>query len=1452
MEITKLFIPMLVLGLLTIIQNCINVGKGRRARQAALPVVAVIFAVVAMIVAYGYHEELHKAFLKSDDDMMKYASVAVINMAIAGVFILVKMVATPILTSIWSNNDLIEMTSTGFYAYDEQYDEWFLKPTWVGFKKYVKAIVAGAVIAIGGYLGLMWQLGEESALWAVVFPACALVVLNEIFNFVNGQTKTEWEHSILGEDADARRVSNYYKVREVLEKILPEPLLAAHTGMEYGGKKTPADLIEDLSKSDDKTDRLVAEYFTIDERYMEADTDCVQATLQLMKRGNVVFLNPFYRDMSLYITLPLTNALLSGRKCLVITGRKNNSEDVKNWLAETLSEYSHMRSLWRVELLDGNEPDCEVGVISFPQIYDNAVVNANREFFKETDFVLMIEPSLIVNTGQVGLSIIAQEMQHSGVKPVYCICDRNAQGIVDTMSHLLRSEFTNVVAPPVPRCIYTGMSWDADGDFMRQSLFDKQTKYLGNGVELAAIAVKNQVPQVTWYCETKAPIRDIKWLAGQHHPTICRYMNQPAQQKSLYEKINFVPNLWSTEKAKEQFIIAEDEFCNMFNTLRAFLSRGTNQSFVNVLSENYLLRDYMRCNRQMFMADPNAIPSVVPDYAKTERNTLIKLILLMALRPVTDAEIIEEFHLVGIETDDPFETLTKMLRKYTFADNSVFTVQSIRSEVDALTTMSTCQYTISKEAFEENFAESLKNAYFILEDEKQQQGYIDAKLFSHVTQIILPGQFVTYDGKYYMAKHVSPQSGVVLRRASDLYDGRKYYRQVRKYHIDENHQGNILAIRNVMDVEIASIQYDFDVTTTGYLEMKDNHDLRSARLIDFASDPNAENYTRKYHNKTVLRIKLPETNENIRFTICLLLSEIFRSVFPDGHPYLAVMAKRPDDIEGMLNYMVYPVSGGIEDDYIYIVEDSDIDLGLIEAVERNLMKLMETVADFLDWHFDKMRETAAKDPVPESINYVREKEEEKKRSLFGRLAQRIRRIIGKKDDEEEKPLPDSPDIPADPENTPVKEEPKEAPSDVPAETPAEVPAEEKPQEEAPSEEGAITEDAEDEPKHPVIEKTEDKGETDTVIEGEEEAEEEENTEIPVAAIEEAPVEVDSDDADPEFIHVDGTDDIFDEDDVPVDNTLIEAQLQAAGIKPIELSRYQKECYLKFGFEEIDDRLRIDDVRQYLRVRGWSDNSLTKARTRDVLAKNELDLDAVNHCDFCSLPLSGVSYEVLNDGRVRCNDCSASAISTVEEFRKLFWQALEMMEAFYGIRYRVPIKVSMADARTVNKGAGAIFKPSTGVAGRVLGYAQQRWGKYSLIIENGSPRLAATDTMVHEMTHIWQYLNWDNKQVLQIYGMGCPECTALARLIVYEGMAMWSAIQYLYLIGETYYASQQEAIALRRNDVYGVGFKLYCEQYPLMRDSAVIKYSPFTSFPTIDPEKVKAIIKASCTEEQCKC
>lgn len=1439
--VVKVLICIVIVALASLLQNVINIRKNRRARQALLPFVALFYGIVAVFVGYNFFDRI--GALGKDVPFLVNFDVAVINCALLIGFVVIKLAVRPIVTSIWKKKELIKATSAAFYSYDDEYGEWFLLCKWVNFRKFFFSIVCGATLAVGTYLGIIWACGIKSPIWNLVFPSAALIVINEMYNFVNGQTKEEFEHSVLGDDADARRVSNFYKVREVLEEILPEPLLASHTGFEFARKQTPADLIKELKESDNRVDVITGEYFDINERYTKADIDSVQATLHLMHRNNVVFFNPFYRDMSMYITLPLVNCFLSGKKCVVITGRMSNRHDVKDWLTEVLGKYSHMKSLWRVQLLSEKEPVCEVGILSFSQLYDNKTIKANQKFFTETDFVVLIEPSIIVNTGQIALSIIAQQMHCNDEPPVYCVCDRNTDGLVDTLSHLLHAEFTNVVAPPVPRSIYTGMSWDADGDFIRQQLFDKQTRYLGNGVELAAIAVKNQIPSVSWYCETKAPIRDIQWIAGQYHSSICRYMNLPAQQKNLYEKIKFISNLWSTPMQREQFIIAEDEFCNMFSTMRAYLSRGTTQSFVNVLSENYLLRDYMRCNKQMFMSNPNAIPSIVPDYAKTERNTLIKLLLLMTYRPVTDAEVIDEFHLVGIDTNDALETLTTMLKKYTFADNSIFTVQSVRTEVDELTTISTCRYTISNEVFDEFFADSLKNAYFILEDEKHESGYIDAKLFGHITQIILHGQFVTYDGKYYMAKHVSPQSGVVLRRASDLYDGRKYYRQIREYILDESPE-TIVSLKTVMDIEIAFVQRDFSVNTTGYLEMRDNHDLRTARIIDFTGDPTIEKYARKYHNKSILRIKLPDTSDRIRFTVCLLLTEVFKSVFPDGWPYLAVVAKRPKDVDGILNYLVYPVEGDVADDYIYIIEDSEIDLGLLEAVDRNLMRLMEIVTDYLEWHYEKMREPASKDPVPVSINYSEKEEARKKHNLFVRMARWVSTLFGKKKEEEVKIKNDgkTDSTAAEDKSNTDKQKAEEIST------------------------GDFTlGDSEQDASKPVVIDTEhgsNPEHTDYSLADDENSAEElvadasadedisVKTSTPETNVEED-VFFPSVEENPEIVHVDGTD-IFDNEGLPEDDFYLEREFERIGITPLTKSRYQNECFLKFGFEEIDGRLQIEEVRKYLRARGWSNNSLTKARKRDILAKKNLDIETVNHCDFCSLPLSGVSYEVLNDGRIRCNDCSGSAISSVEDFRKLFYQVLEMMEAFYGVKYRVPICVAMADARVVAKGAGCIFRPSTQVADRVLGFAQCKKGKYSLLIENGSPRLASIDTMVHEMTHIWQYLNWNDNEVTNIYRMRKASCAGIARDIVYEGMAMWASIQYLYQIGESYYAAQQEALAEARTDVYGIGYRLYAEQYPIVKDSSLIKYSPFTSFPTLAPEKVSEKVREQCTEEKCVC
>ena len=320
--------------------------------------------------------------------------------------------------------------------------------------------------------------------------------------------------------------------------------------------------------------------------------------------------------------------------------------------------------------------------------------------------------------------------------------------------------------------------------------------------------------------------------------------------------------------------------------------------------------------------------------------------------------------------------------------------------------------------------------------------------------------------------------------------------------------------------------------------------------------------------------------------------------------------------------------------------------------------------------------------------------------------------------------------------------------------------------------------------------------------------------------------------DSDVCSLDGTD-IFEDEEGAGDGDLFhETIFEQNDILPIPRSRYQRECFLKFGFEDMDSRLRVKETVAFLRARGLGDNDFTKARKRQQYTREEQAQQqgrAVNRCDFCGCPITGVSYERLTDGRIRCNDCAASAITTEEEFRDLFRQTVDMMQALYHIDFDMPIQVLMTDANNVARGTGRLFVPSQEYASRVVGFARYANGQFGLVVENGAPRIACIATVAHEMTHIWQYRNWGEAQkaaLAEKYGPG-------RRTLIMEGMAMWAEIQLLYSMGETYQAHVEAAETLQRDDVYGVGFRLFCNEYPLVHDGGVVGRSPFLTFPPLE-------------------
>lgn len=1415
---------LLIIGVLILLHCKMNCTKMKRSRQIVLPLFAVLFDIVIISLLYVKYDnvisvvfDICTSFLSRFSIDMSSADIPIINIIIYVIYLVVRLIPGVLIWFIFQKEIFFKRFASQFYVYDPIAGAWLLKNKWQSTRDYMRIFMTITAVISAFSFTVLIKGGQGNSFRSMFLPTVVLLVITEIYNFFNGMTELEYERTVGGEDSYAEKIRSFYKLKEAYEKIFPHDLLVSDINCDYTSDKSVKELLESLSESEDAIDRKVGEFFRLNGENDLHDADAIVAVTKMLKGDNVIFFNPFYRDLGEYIILPVLYSLLSGKKCLIIVGRNSAKADIVDWMRDMLTEYGKVESLWRTRELDFKDPECEVGVISFSQIYDSNVLSANADFFSEVGFVFILEASLIINTGQIALSIIGSMMERNGEAPVYCVADRMVDGLVDSLSHIFQTQITEVIAPPIPKNIYTFMSWNADGDFLRQKLFDRQTKYLGNGFELAAVAVKNQIPKATWVSESKTPIKDMKWVVGQYYPTICKYMNIPTQQESIYEHIEFVDNLWGIKKKNDSLIVSDDEFFNMFSTIRTYLSRGSDQTFVNVISENYLLRDYMRCNPQMFATNPDAINSIAPEYSKTTRNTLIKLLIMMADREVSEHEIFREFSLAGVDDNDALRIMTTLLKKYFSMDNSIFKVRTVKDATDDNFLGEANLYSILPAVFREKFGETLANAYYICEDEEKKE-YVDCRLFGNIAQVILPGQEVAYGGKYYVVHMISKVSGVILRRATNLLTGRKYYRQIRNYVFSPIEDSDVISDRIVMDVEIKKVEADFKVQTSGYLELKRNDDLRGARLVDISKDPSVGSYERKYNKKSVLMIKLPDTSDRIRFTVSMLLNELFKTFYPDGWHYLSCASTMPDGVDGILNYMVYGISGEYEPDYIYIIEDSDMDLGLLESVEKNLLKYLEILTDYLGWHFEKMREPAFSDP--EAVTPEFPKVDYKRRKKFTDLFKNIRNLFnnfgGKKTEAD-----GSTASTVEPEEITVKNQPDVKEIDTSTDCEPFDYSEETPDENDIREEAQYSWENEgwksiNHDEAPVKPKSEGLAEKET------EMDEESATHSTEIKEDES---IEPSEGDPDIVAIDGTD-IFDEQGTNEDNEYFEGCFEDMGIISLDKSRYQKECFLRFGFDEIDARLHIDDVHKYLTVRGFSDNSYRKARTRNLFEETLIDIDAVNCCDFCGLPISGVSYERLSDGRIRCNDCSSSAINSVEEFRKIFRQTYGLVESFFGIKIDGNLKIKTVDAKKIARGYGSVYQPSTEMVSRVVGFAERKGNDFYINVENGSPRLATINTIVHELTHIWQYKTWDEKKIRAQY----PDPLQID--IVYEGMAVWVAIQYLYLIGEITYARKEELTWIKKQDAYGLGLKMYSEKYPFVRDSSVVRHTPFDELPPL--------------------
>ena len=270
--------------------------------------------------------------------------------------------------------------------------------------------------------------------------------------------------------------------------------------------------------------------------------------------------------------------------------------------------------------------------------------------------------------------------------------------------------------------------------------------------------------------------------------------------------------------------------------------------------------------------------------------------------------------------------------------------------------------------------------------------------------------------------------------------------------------------------------------------------------------------------------------------------------------------------------------------------------------------------------------------------------------------------------------------------------------------------------------------------------------------------------------------------------------------------------------------YHERYYLKYREGKRNTPMDLTGTMAFLQEIGFDGGELRQAREGKNRAESFRNTDKNKnnqmYCSYCGAEIAGVEFFRLPDGRMRCTTCSSTVVKSKTEMEELCQRVIANLDNFFGATIDVPVSIEVVDERKLKKKVGVPLGTRDSQSLLILGVAINKRKKYSIILENGAPRISLIATFAHELTHIWQYTHWDNKKNFK-------KCAKSNRLLVYEGMAKWAEIQYLYLIGETNVARREEYITRNRQDEYGIGFCMYEELYPLTREAMSCEDTPFT-------------------------
>lgn len=242
--------------------------------------------------------------------------------------------------------------------------------------------------------------------------------------------------------------------------------------------------------------------------------------------------------------------------------------------------------------------------------------------------------------------------------------------------------------------------------------------------------------------------------------------------------------------------------------------------------------------------------------------------------------------------------------------------------------------------------------------------------------------------------------------------------------------------------------------------------------------------------------------------------------------------------------------------------------------------------------------------------------------------------------------------------------------------------------------------------------------------------------------------------------------------------------------------FDKTSFLKYGGQALPDYFDIDLAINFIRDHFTTE----KGELTQMQQRRHTHAHLMGTCDFCRKKMKNSEMQALDDGRMRCPDCSEGAIDTESAFIRLCDEVGEAFKTHLGIDFsRIPFQKKFVSAVELHKKYGAEFSVTNGYDVRkLLGFARSSYD--DIYVENGYKEDETYGIVAHEMTHIWQFHDKDFQKV-----------KATNEDLV-EGLAVWTDLFLSEKHGRPDVDRRREGW-LSRTDEYGRGLRFIMEHCP---------------------------------------